>query len=76
LPAGLLFARQFSEIRERLVEAWVKSAELRKKLVAYAIAGIRGIGVGGVVAPGLADGVEEGFDLDAAGVPLGRVRTG
>jgi hypothetical protein len=40
---------------------------LGEELVADFVAGEGSVGVGGVFAPGLVGGFEEGFDVDAAG---------
>jgi hypothetical protein len=71
LPAGLFFAGQFGEVGEGLVEAWVVGAELGEEFVADFVAGEGGIGVGGVFAPGVVGGFEEGFDVGAAGFEEG-----
>ena len=75
LPAGLFFAGEFGEVGEGLVQIWVVLAKLVTKLgeelVADAVASVGGVGVGGVFAPGLVQGVEEGFDFGAAGVEEG-----
>ena len=71
LPAGFFFAGELGEVGEGLVEVWVVGAELGEELVADAVAGEGGVGVGGVFAPGLVDGFEEGFDLGAAGLEEG-----
>jgi hypothetical protein len=59
LPADLFFAGEFGEIGQGLVEIRVEGAELGEELVADAVAGEGGVGVGGVVAPGLTDGGKE-----------------
>jgi len=71
LPAGLFFAGELGEVGEGLVEAGIVFAEQRHELVADAVAGVGGVGVGGVFAPGLVGLFEEGFDLSAAGVEEG-----
>jgi hypothetical protein len=71
LPAGLFFAGQFGKVGEILVEVWVVDAELGKKFVADFVAGEGGVGVGGVFAPGLVCGLEECFDVGAAGFEEG-----
>ena len=71
LPAGLFFAGEFGEVGEGLVEVGVVGAELGEELVADAVAGVGGVGVGGVVAPGLVEWIEEGLDVGAAGVEEG-----
>ena len=68
LPAGLFFAGELGEVGEGLVEAGVVLAELGQEFVADAVAGVGGVGVGGVFAPGLVELAEQGFDLGAAGV--------
>ena len=65
-PAGLVLAGEFGEVREGLVEGGIEVAELGQELVTEAVAGEGGVGVGVVVAPGLADGAEVGFDHVAA----------
>jgi hypothetical protein len=49
-----------------LVDIWVVGAELGEEFVADLVASEGGVGVGGVFAPGLVDGLEEGFDFGAA----------
>ena len=71
LPARLFFAGEFGEIGEGLVEVRVEGVELGEKFVADPVAGEGGIGVGGVFAPGLVDGFQEGLDVGAAGVEEG-----
>jgi hypothetical protein len=71
LPAGLFFAGEFGEVGEGLVQIWVVGAELGEEFVADLIASKGGVGVGGVFAPGLVDGVQEGFDFRAAGAKEG-----
>jgi hypothetical protein len=71
LPAGLFFVGEFGEVGEGLVEVWIVGAELGEELVADFVAGEGGVGVGGVFAPGLWDGFEEGFDVGAAGLQEG-----
>jgi hypothetical protein len=75
LPAGLFFAGELGEVGEGLVEVWVVGAELvpelGEELVADFVAGEGGVSVGGVFAPGLWDGFEEGFDVGAAGLQEG-----
>ena len=75
LPAGLFFTGELGEVGQGLIEIWVVLvelvSELRQELVADAVAGVGGVGVGQVFAPGLVVGVEEGFDLGAAGVEEG-----
>jgi hypothetical protein len=71
LPAGFFFAGDFGEVGEGLVQIWIVGAELGKEFVADPVAGKGGVGVGGVFAPGLVDGVEEGFDVGAAGIEEG-----
>jgi hypothetical protein len=54
-----------------LVQIWVVGAELGEKFVADFVAGEGGVGVGGIFAPGLVDGVEESFDFGATGLQEG-----
>ena len=71
MPAGLFFASEFGEIGEGLVQVRVEGAELGEEFVADLVTGEGGVGVGGVFAPGLVDGSQEGFDVGAAGVEEG-----
>jgi hypothetical protein len=71
LPAGLFFTGEFGEIGEGLIQIGIVGAELREEFVADFVAGESGVSVGGVFAPGLWDGVEEGFDFGAPGVEEG-----
>ncbi len=57
LPAGLVFAGEFGQVGERSVEVGVELAELGEELVADAVTGEGGVGVGSVFAPGLVEGV-------------------
>ena len=54
-----------------MVEVGVEGAELGEELVADLVAGEGGVGVGGVVAPGLVGLLEEDFDFGAARVEEG-----
>ena len=65
------FAGQLGEVGESLLDRGVVGAELGEKFVADLVAGKGGVGVGGVFAPGLGDGFEEGFDFGAAGLEEG-----
>lgn len=67
LPAGFFVTGELGEIGEGLVDGRVEGAELGHQLVADAIAGVGDVGIGGVGAPGLVAGLEEGFDLGATG---------
>jgi len=71
LPAGFFFAGELGEVGEGLVDGRVEGAELGEKLVADAVAGVGGVGVGGVFAPRLVLGAEPGFDVAAAGLEEG-----
>jgi hypothetical protein len=71
LPAGLLLAGELGEVAEGLIETWVVGAELGEELVADFVAGVGGVGVGGVFAPGLVGLLEKGFDVGSAGVQEG-----
>ena len=62
---GFFIAGQRRHVGKMLSELGVEGFELRQELVADAVAGEGGIGVGGVGAPGLAQGTEEGFDFGA-----------
>jgi hypothetical protein len=68
LPASVFFAGDVGQVGEGLVEAGVVLAELWEELVADAVAGVGGVGVGGVFAPGLVGLRQVGLDLGAAGV--------
>ena len=63
LPVGFLVACELGEVGEGPVERGIEGAELREELMAEAVAGEGGVGVGGVFAPGLVEGAEEIFDL-------------
>jgi hypothetical protein len=71
LPTGFFFAGKLSEVGEGLVERGVLLAKDWEDGVADAVAGEGLVGVGGVFAPGLVEGFEEGFDLGAAGLEEG-----
>ncbi len=71
LPTGFFFAGDLGEVGEGLVDGGVVGAELREELVADFVAGEGGVGVGGVFAPRLVDGLQEGFDFGAAGLKEG-----
>ena len=71
MPAGFFFAGEFGEVGEGLVKGGVEVAELGEKLVADAVAGEGGVGIGGVVSPGLVELAEVGLDLGAADAEQG-----
>lgn len=71
LPAGFFFPGKFGEVGEGLVDGGIEGTELGEEFVADAVAGVGGVGVGGVFAPGLVLGAEEGFDFGAASVEEG-----
>ena len=66
-PAGFFVAGEFGHLREVIAEVGIPGFELRQQFVADAIAGEGEMAVGGVFAPGLVEGFEEGFDLGAGG---------
>ncbi len=63
LPVRLFVAGDGGRVAELVGDLGVEGRELRQELVADAVAGVGQVGVGGVFAPGLADGVEPGDDL-------------
>ena len=67
LPVGLFLAGEFGEVGEGSVEGGILGAQQGKDVVAEAVAGVDGIEVGGVFAPGLAKSAEVGEDLRAGG---------
>jgi hypothetical protein len=67
-PARLFFAGELGEIAEGLVEGGIFCAEQWQDVMADAVSGEGGVGVGGVVAPGLIEMIEVGLDLGAADV--------
>jgi len=71
LPAGLFFSGEFGEVGKGLVYGGVEGSELGEEFVADAVASEGGVGVGGVFAPRLVRGFEEGFDVGATGLEEG-----
>jgi hypothetical protein len=66
LPAGFVFAGEDGEVGEGLVDGGVLLAQDGENGVADAVAGEGFVGVGGVFAPGLGAGFEEGAEFGAA----------
>jgi len=71
LPAGLFFTCELGEVGEGLVDGGVEGAKLGQELVADAIAGVGGVGVGGVFPPGLVLSAEVSFDFGSAALEEG-----
>ena len=67
VPPGFFVAGQLGHLGQVLAEAGIPGFEERQQFVADAVAGEGEVAVGGVLAPGLAEGVEVGFDFGAGG---------
>jgi hypothetical protein len=68
LPVGFIIAGEIGEVGQGLVDGGVELAEKRHELMADAVSCVDGLGVRGVLAPGLAGFFQESLDLRAADV--------
>ena len=71
MPARFFFAGELGYVAEGMIKVWVIGAEVGHQFVTNAVAGVMGVGVGGVLTPSLILFAKIGFDLGAPGAEEG-----